>query len=587
MLDELEISSLGPIHHAIMRPGIGMTAITGETGAGKSMLLNAIQLISGQAARSERVSASADQAWVQGIFTVAGNAGAIEIAEQAGAECEDDLAYISRLIPAEGRSRAVLNGRSVPRSVLTDISSSLVTIHGQAEQLRIASTARQREFLDQYAQNDVLRAQFTADFSAYHDAQATLMRVIDQEASSRAQADYLRESIARIDNINPHMDEDIQLRNQREQIENAADIAIAANSAITALDPSQVADEADIISVTDAIDRAIHALQSVRGINLFDSLISRLESVNTEIQDIVFSLSQNNNDDDVNPADLDTINSRIHELDDLMKRWGPTLHDVLEWRKKAEFDIEDLDASPERIEQLTQARDKALAKALEDAYKLSESRVDAAQKLGAAVTAELKSLAMAGAKLDVVVEQHDSSHLDSHGLDTISFLFTPYPSSPQLPMSKSASGGELSRLMLALELVAFESRQDQNNSAAPKDNGSMTLTSPQQSMTLIFDEIDAGVGGKSAAELGKRLARLAQGAQVIVVTHLPQVASWAQTQYVVAKESISDAAGENTQTTVSEVTEQERVKEIARMLSGSESETSLEHARELLASSVL
>ena len=244
----------------------------------------------------------------------------------------------------------------------------------------------------------------------------------------------------------------------------------------------------------------------------------------------------------------------------------------------AGVDVEDLDASPEKVAELEDERRRLFESALQAADRLSEVRRRAASELSARVGEELSSLAMAGAGLEIRVTPRDLDRnrggtwpLDANGRDDIAFLFTPFPGSPQLPMGKSASGGELSRLMLALELVAAERR--------------MGYGPDSPAMTFIFDEVDAGVGGKSAVELGRRLARLARGAQVIVVTHLAQVASWADAQFVVSKGERSSDDG--VATTVHEVRGADREREIARMLSGSESETSLDHARELLAESRL
>ena len=300
---------------------------------------------------------------------------------------------------------------------------------------------------------------------------------------------------------------------------------------------------------------------------VFSELADRLDSISTDLSDVVFTLS-GEVDNDLGMEDLDAINGRIHELDELVRRWGPELSDVIAWRDQAVFDLEDLDASPEKVSQLQAEREKLFGEALKAARAVSKRRAAAAKELAAKVTAELESLAMSGSKLEIRVSERE--HLDASGADGIDFLFTPFPGSPQMPMGKSASGGELSRLMLALELVAAEKHVVAGGSVPP--------------MTFIFDEVDAGVGGKTAVELGARLAKLAQSAQVIVVTHLPQVASWADEQYVVAKGEMDDGS---IATTINQVRGEARVHEIARMLSGSESEASLEHAEELLKSSVL
>ena len=567
MLEELEIHNLGPIRSALIAPAGGMTAITGETGAGKSMLLSAIRLISGGPSDGGRVSVGANEAWAQGVFEVASSPAAVATAHEAGFEPEDGELFLSRKVPASGRSRSMLSGRSVPRSVLGSIAAELVTIHGQADQLRIASSTRQREFLDRYAGDDVALVAYGKAWNALRAMDERLERLSSQESSMRQQADYLRESIERINRIDPQPGEMAELRARRDRIENAAEIAEGVNRALSALDASQVVDDVESSSATDLIDRASQALRAIHVDGVFSELADRLDSISTDLSDVVFTLS-GEVDNDLGMEDLDAINGRIHELDELVRRWGPELSDVIAWRDQAVFDLEDLDASPEKVSQLQAEREKLFGEALKAARAVSKRRVAAAKELAAKVTAELESLAMSGSKLEIRVSERE--HLDAFGADGIDFLFTPFPGSPQMPMGKSASGGELSRLMLALELVAAETHVVAGGSVPP--------------MTFIFDEVDAGVGGKTAVELGARLAKLAQSAQVIVVTHLPQVASWADEQYVVAKGEMDDGS---IATTINQVRGEARVHEIARMLSGSESEASLEHAEELLKSSVL
>lgn len=567
MLEELEIHNLGPIRSALIAPAGGMTAITGETGAGKSMLLSAIRLISGGPSDGGRVSVGANEAWAQGVFEVASSPAAVAAAHEAGFEPEDGELFLSRKVPASGRSRSMLSGRSVPRSVLGSIAAELVTIHGQADQLRIASSTRQREFLDRYAGDDVALVAYGKAWNALRAMDDRLKRLSSQESSMRQQADYLRESIERINRIDPQPGEMAELRARRDRIENAAEIAEGVNRALSALDASQVVDDVESSSATDLIDRASQALRAIHVDGVFSELADRLDSISTDLSDVVFTLS-GEVDNDLGMEDLDAINGRIHELDELVRRWGPELSDVIAWRDQAVFDLEDLDASPEKVSQLQAEREKLFGEALKAARAVSKRRAAAAKELAAKVTAELESLAMSGSKLEIHVSERE--HLDASGADGIDFLFTPFPGSPQMPMGKSASGGELSRLMLALELVAAEKHVVAGGSVPP--------------MTFIFDEVDAGVGGKTAVELGARLAKLAQSAQVIVVTHLPQVASWADEQYVVAKGEMDDGS---IATTINQVRGEARVHEIARMLSGSESEASLEHAEELLKSSVL
>lgn len=588
MLEELEIRDLGPIRHALLTPAPGMTAITGETGAGKSMLLSAIRLISGETADSGRVSSGAQKAWAQGVFAV-GSDGArdgnlsgtvmpdvMRIAKDSGVEPEDGELFLSRIVPRTGRSRAVVNGRSVPRAVLGELSSALITIHGQADQLRIASSSRQREFLDMVAGDDHELDEYRKAWNALCSLDDRLQRMEHQEASARQRADYLRESIDRINHVDPRSGEDEELKSRRSRIENAADIIQGVSGALGALDASQIGVDTESDSASELINHAVQSLRVIRANGNFHELADRLEAINEDLSDVTYSLGRELDVED-DTGDLDQLNARIHDLGELTRRWGPTLDDVIAWRDKAVFELEDLDASPEKVAELRKQRQQLYDEAVAAASSLSRARVRAAESLASTVTGELSSLAMDGAVLNIEVRPRrldgnaPTGPLDANGIDDIAFLFTPYEGAPELPMGKSASGGELSRLMLAMELSAADRH-----------------TAEANPMTFIFDEVDAGVGGKTAVELGRRLARLAKTAQVIVVTHLAQVASWADTQFVVTKEppdADDDAAG--VITTVEQVHDDARVREIARMLSGSESETSLDHARELLESSKL
>ncbi|MBI0142491.1 DNA repair protein RecN [Bifidobacterium sp. W8106] len=587
MLEELEVRDLGPIHHALLCPAAGMTAITGETGAGKSMLLNAIRLISGSTARPQLVSPGAHESWVQGIFD-AGRAGAenpvTAAISEAGLPSEDEgQIFLARTMPVKGRSRAALNGRTAPRGLLEEVAGMLVTVHGQADQMRMASPARQREFLDAYAGDGPQLEAFSKAFRQYRQAQDHLEELRNQQSGAMAQADYLRESIARIDRVDPHSGEDRELKAQRDRIEHAAQISQGVMAALSALDSGQIDPDADAPSATALVERAIAALEGIGVEGVFQESAQRLRSLNADLSDLVFTLSSQL-DDEGQEGDLDKINARIHDLDELTRRWGPDIDDVLAWRKKAAFELEDMDASPEKLEELEGQVEQLRGSALKAARNLSVSRGKAARRLSELVDGELRSLAMAGAGLEIRVRPRQDQDMDGHGLDQIDFLFRPYPGSDLLPMGKSASGGELSRLMLALELVAAEGRTSSRPDGSGHGHAGRDSQVGDPTMTFIFDEVDAGVGGRAAVELGRRLARLAVTAQVIVVTHLPQVASWADRQFVVAK---GREGGDAVETLVRQVEGEDREREIARMLAGSESTTSLKHARELLSSSRL
>lgn len=590
MLEELEIRNLGPISHAVITPSYGMTAITGETGAGKSMLLSAIRLISGGKADSSRITSFASESWAQGVFSVPKSGIVSNLLQESGIDVEESESddskidvYLSRTVPKSGRSRAVVSGCSVPKTLLDKICSQTITIHGQSDQLRIATSAKQREFLDSISCDSKELQEYSVAFKEWQDSVESYNRLINQESSSRQRADYLRESLEKIRQVDPKQNEDEELKDKRDRIENAAQIVRGLGEAISALDSSQIDYGAiDSVDALHLIDNASKALRSIKVNGNYEDFASSLEDISSQISDIVMQLAQQL-DVDESQEDLDAINNRIHDLSDLTRRWGPQIDDVLEWAKKAQFELEDLDDSPEAIDRAKKACDKYYANAKNLADKLYDLRKSAAEKFSFEVSKELESLAMQDAQLLIKVNRREVDEtgvvdLDSHGLDNVEFLFKPFPSSDYLPMGSSASGGELSRLMLAMELVAAKF----NNSDS-------------HSMTFIFDEVDAGVGGVAAVELGKRLAQLAKSSQVIVVTHLAQVASFADAQFVVRKSfSDSSVSGDSSNdfdsslvvdTTVTKLDDSQREQEIARMLSGSQSQASLEHARELLKTS--
>lgn len=590
MLEELEIRNLGPISHAVITPSYGMTAITGETGAGKSMLLSAIRLISGGKADSSRIASFASESWAQGVFSVSKSGivsnllqeSGIDVEESEGDDSKIDV-YVSRTVPKSGRSRAVVSGCSVPKTLLDKICSQTITIHGQSDQLRIATSAKQREFLDSISCDSKELQEYSVAFKEWQDAVESYNRLINQESSSRQRADYLRESLEKIRQIDPKRNEDEELKAKRDRIENAAQIVGAISEAISSLDASQIDYGAiDSVDALHLVDNASKSIRSIRVDGDYSAIANQLDDISSQISDIVMQLAQQL-DVDESQEDLDAINNRIHDLSDLTRRWGPQIDDVLEWAKKAQFELEDLDDSPEAIDRAKKACDKYYSNAKNLADKLYDLRKSAAEKFSFEVSKELESLAMQDSQLLIKVNRRKVDEtgvvdLDSHGLDNVEFLFKPFPSSDYLPMGSSASGGELSRLMLAMELVAAKF----NNSDS-------------HSMTFIFDEVDAGVGGVAAVELGKRLAQLAKSSQVIVVTHLAQVASFADVQFVVRKSfSDSSVSGDSSNdfdsslvvdTTVTKLDDSQREQEIARMLSGSQSQASLEHARELLKTS--
>ena len=606
MLDELEIRNLGPIRVANVTFAPGMTAITGETGAGKSMLLSALKLVRGAQAESAKVSAGSEETWVEAIFTIAPGSPAMRAADNAGVLPEGkgkSRLFLARQVPVHGRSKAIINGRTVPSGLLKQIAGDLVTIHGQADQMRLVSSGRQREFLDEYACLADRLKRYSKVWKRLVDTDRTLRNLESQQADVLQRADYLRDSLEQIARVDPQPHEDEDLRERRSRAENAAAIIRAVSGALRSLD-SSVGDFSDGAvdrepSVASLLADAQNALRPVTSIPQIAQCLSCLEDVGTAVSDAVYLLEEQLRDD-VSDADLDCLNERIHDLAGLTRRWGPSVDDVLAWRDKAAAELTDIDVSPEKLDALRVQRAQAYEEALGLAHELHQCRVAAAADLTAQVNGELTSLAMAGARLEIDVEaRHEGDcPLDDSGMDDVLFLFSAFPGAPLQPVAKSASGGELSRLMLALE-VCLARRLDGMNSTGSDDEGfSDSDNVNARRLTFVFDEIDAGVGGQAAVELGKRLARLARREQVIVVTHLPQVASWADAQVVVSKEAsphcsddddstVAGSCGAAVMTTVTSVSGEAREEEIARMLSGTVSAVSLKHARQLLRDSTL
>ena len=372
MLEELEIRNLGPISHAIITPSKGMTAITGETGAGKSMLLSAVKLISGGKADLAKVAAAADESWAQGVFSIPKSSAAAQLLQESGInaeESEDDDSkedvYISRSVPKSGRSRAVISGCSVPKSLLESVCLHTITIHGQSDQLRIATSAKQREFLDSISCNSKELQDYESAFNKWQNAVESYNRLINQQSSSRQRADYLRESLEKIRQIDPKPNEDVDLKAKRDRIENAAQIVRGLGEAISSLDASQIdygaIDSADALHL---VDNAAKAIRSIRVDGDYSAIANQLDDISSQISDIVMQLAQQL-DVDESQEDLDAINNRIHDLSDLTRRWGPQIADVLDWAKKAQFELEDLDDSPEAIDRAKDACNKRYCEALD------------------------------------------------------------------------------------------------------------------------------------------------------------------------------------------------------------------------------
>ena len=568
MIEELRIDNLGVIDSARVRLGAGLTVITGETGAGKTMVLSGLALILGGKADPTVVRTGSRQASAEGTFALAPGSPVAERATQAGADLDDGVLVALRTVAAEGRSRAFLGGRTVPAAVLAEIADELVTVHGQQDQARLRSPRHQREALDAFAgaAHQAELAGYRALWAERQHVAAELADLLAHARDRHLEADLLRLGLTEVERVDPQPDEDVELAAEAERLGHAQDLRAAAAEAHHAVVGT---DEVDGAGAAALVDQARRALEQVARFDAaLGSLAERLAEVGYLLGDLAGDLAGYADQVAADPGRLEEVNRRRAELTALARSHGGTVASVLRWADDAGRRLISLDGGQDRTAGLTarvEALDVELAAA---ADRLSDGRGQAATVLGDDVTAELAGLAMAGAQLRV--ELLELPELGPFGAQDVAMLLTAHAGAPARPLGQGASGGELSRVMLALEVALA--------AATPRDD---------RPDTFVFDEVDAGVGGRAAVEVGRRLAELGRQSQVVVVTHLAQVAAFAEHHLVVTK-SHSGGVDVVTASDVRTVVGDERVAELARMLSGSEdSVTARQHAAELLERSVV
>ena len=607
MLEEVRITGLGVINDALLELSPGFTALTGETGAGKTMVVTGLGLLFGGRADPARVRPDAQRASVEGRLRTDPRGKVAQQVEEAGGDLDEDgTLVLTRTVSGEGRSRAFAGGRSVPVSLLTYLADDLVAVHGQSDQQQLLKPGRQRESLDKYA-GGVL-AEVLADYQrAYgrHRAVRDELTTLTTEARARAaEAEELRAGLTDIEKLNPVAGEEAALRAEEDRLSNADELNAAATTAHEALlgDPTAGTDGADAVTLLGHARRALDAVR--RHDTEIDGVAERLSEAAYLISEVAGELASYIQSIDADPARLAAVQERRALLGRIIRLYGPggvnarvngapvTLDPpaadgaapeadespaadgavpaaaaapaerddiayVLAWARLAAARVAELDNDDETIAELTAAEAELSAQVTELAGRLSRLRAEAGERFAADVTAELTALAMPHARITVVLTP--LSEPGPHGIDDVEIRLASNPGAPALPLHKGASGGELSRVMLAIEVV---------------------FAGADPVPTFVFDEVDAGVGGKAAVEIGRRLAMLARLAQVIVVTHLPQVAAFADNHLVVAKSS----DGLITSTSVIRLDHEGRVRELSRMLAGlEESEFGQAHAAELLA----
>jgi len=556
VIEEMRLRDLGVISEATLPIGPGFTAITGETGAGKTMVVTGLGLLLGQRADSGAVRAGAPQASVEGVWIVPEEGAVAERVREAGGDVEpigggQAELYLSRTLAAEGRSRASVGGRAAPAGVLSELADELIVVHGQSDQLRLKSAAAQRDALDRFA-GDPVREALAAYREAY-EAWRALDRELESITSHRearaAEAAALRATLAEIEQAAPEAGEDVALAERAERLANAEELRAAAAVAREAL-----SSEDGAVDVSTLLAEARRALERVADPALA-ALGEQLADLGYRAADIAVELSGFLADlDETGPQELAAVEERRAVLNGLVRAHG-SLDAAIALLESGFARLAELDDDDDRVERLRAQLADARAGLDVRAEALTAARTSAAERLAEAVTEELHALAMPDARLLVQVSPGAES---AHGRDDVALLLAPHPGAEPRPVSRGASGGELSRVMLAIEVV-------------------IAGTDPVP--TFVFDEVDAGIGGAAAIEVGRRLARLAETSQVIAVTHLAQVAAFAGNHLSVVKAN----DGSVTSSSVSRLEGADREAEMARLLSGlSDSEAALTHARELL-----
>lgn len=568
MIETISIENLGVIAQAELPLGPGLTALTGETGAGKTMVLTSLKLLLGSKADPAIVRAGTQRCVVEGAFALEEDAKCIQIAQEAGCEIEDDLLLASRVVPATGRSRAHLGGRAVPASVLGQVGSRLVSIHGQADQLRLRTAAAQRRALDAVggSEHEQLCRQYSSCYRAWNQARQDLETWREQALAREGEIAGLRHALEQLEALDPKPGEDQALAEEASRLENLDLLRSGAAQAANAISGDELND--DVANVIALVSVARRSLENAADHDpRLASLMPRLNEVAALTSDLAMELTDYLADLDADPDRLAWVHERREQLRRGCLEIGglgqvfANVDELLAFGQHCAVRLAQLDGPLDREAELAAEVERTGKELKTVAKRLSQARTKLAKLLSQQVSAELEGLMMRGAKLQVRLNPLEQP--GPTGMEEVELLLRAHPGAAALPLEKGASGGELSRIMLALEVVLAQHTATKRH-------------------TFVFDEIDAGVGGRAAVEIGRRLAALARHHQVIVVTHLAQVAAWAQTQLVVVKQ-VGQASNEATTTAVETVEGPERVRELARMLSGqSDSQTALRHAEELL-----
>lgn len=551
MIEQLRIKNLGVIRDATLDFAPGLTVLTGETGAGKTMVFRSLHLLFGGKADSALISTGAAQALVEADVLVEPNL--LDWFSERGAQLDDNVLILSRQVNDTGRSRSFLGGTSVPASVVAECGEQLVAVHGQSDQLRLTKSEQQRLLLDRFAGVDVatVLAEYRTLWNAHRELGQRIEALTSDSSDRAAQLDKLQQILDQVDALKPQPGEDHALHDEARRSANTEALFGAAMLAIGQLS----GDDSSVASISQALATARKALEHEQHVDsALEPFVARLREVEILVAELSSDLNSYASAIDASPARLAQIETRRAALKNL-SRGFVDIDEVLAWVEMNRPQLAELQGGDEALERLRHEQDAVWQKLTMVAEQLTNARTDASKRFSQAVSEELAGLAMAGASVDFEITPIAPG---PNGADAVELGLISRPNAPRVPIHKGASGGELSRIMLAVEVV---------------------LAQADPIGTFVFDEVDAGVGGQAAVEVGKRLARLARTSQVIVVTHLPQVAAFADRHLVVAR-----AEGDEVHSSqVVAVSEQDRVVELSRMLAGLEdSEAGEQLARDLL-----
>ena len=558
-LEQLTIKSLGVIESAELEFGPGLTVLTGETGAGKTMVLTAIGLILGGKADSDFVRTGSERLSVGALFNV-GEELATQV-EEIGGVVEDGELTISRGVSDAGKSRSTLAGVVATNAQLSELGQNLVEIHAQSSTARLAKNSVQRELLDRFGGNEAVLSQYQSVLATYKELHSRIAVLKSQLKERDSELEAIATFLADFNKVTPVAGELEAIDNEISKLG-----SVEAIHADLSLVLSLLSD--DDTSVTNLLNQARKPLEGLREKDLeLDPLIDNFLEAHYSLQESAGEIARYLSSLEADPARFEYLQQRKAAITALLKKHGKgsdknaAYLQLIEDGASASTRVKDLQGGDARLEELEAELNVVFGELAKAAKVLSGKRQQAAADLALKVSVELKALSMPAAEFTISVIASDMKEIKNFsdtGVDEVHYLFASHPGANPLPINKAASGGELSRIMLALEVV-------------------LAATSPVG--TYIFDEVDAGVGGKAAVEVGRRLAALAKSAQVIVVTHLAQVAVWADTHLVINK----DQSGSYSLSSVIKVDGANRAREVARLLSGQEdSQTAQEHAAELL-----